>query len=166
MPVFDQTHQKSLHQLLAFLNLHQHAKNNFIPSIHSWDKANFKVHWPDWPQLFNLSKFVLTWKKSGCFIDLLWRYGWQKNNAIWFAENILAHISGRNICQIWDFCWNIANNISFHYRTNLVKINGLMVKPFILQRSIKWIPRISGNLVVKVNCLIEVAPAFPVEPHP
>ena len=109
----------------------------------------------------NLSKFVLTWKKSGCFIDLLWRYGWQKNNAIWFAENILAHISGRNICQIWDFCRNIANNISFHYRTNLVKINGLMVKPFILQRSIKWIPRISGNLVVKSKLPHPSGSSFP-----
>ena len=30
-------------------------------------------------------------------------------------------------------------------------------QPFILQRSIKWAPGISGNLVVKVTCLIEVA---------
>ena len=44
--------QKSLNQLLAFLNLHQHAKNQFIPSIHSWDTANFRVLWPDWPHPF------------------------------------------------------------------------------------------------------------------
>ena len=32
-------------------------------------------------------------KKSGYFIDLLWRYGWLKNPAIWLAENILAQMS-------------------------------------------------------------------------
>ena len=33
---------------LAFLNLHQHAKIKFIPSIHSWDTVNFRVLWPGW----------------------------------------------------------------------------------------------------------------------
>ena len=41
--------QKSLKLLLAFLNLHQHAKNQFIPSTHSWDTVNFRVLWPGWP---------------------------------------------------------------------------------------------------------------------
>ena len=27
-------------------------KNQFIPSIHSWDTANFRVLWPDWPHPF------------------------------------------------------------------------------------------------------------------
>ena len=41
--------QKSLKLLLAFLNLHQHAKNQFIPSTHSWDRVNFRVLQPGWP---------------------------------------------------------------------------------------------------------------------
>ena len=36
-------------QKLSFLNLHQHAKYQFIPSICSWDKFTFRVHWFDWP---------------------------------------------------------------------------------------------------------------------
>ena len=41
--------QKSLKLLLAFLNLHQHAKNKFIPSTQSWDRVNFRVLQPGWP---------------------------------------------------------------------------------------------------------------------
>ena len=41
--------QKSFKLLLVFLNLHQHAKNQFIPSTHSWDTVNFRVLWPGWP---------------------------------------------------------------------------------------------------------------------
>ena len=36
--------QKSLNQLLAFLNLYWHAKNQFTPSVHLWDKV--------WPRPF------------------------------------------------------------------------------------------------------------------
>ena len=31
------------------MNLHQHAKNQFIPSVHSSDTVNFKVPSHDWP---------------------------------------------------------------------------------------------------------------------
>ena len=34
--------------ILAFLNLYQHTKNQFIPLIPSWDTANFTVLWPEW----------------------------------------------------------------------------------------------------------------------
>ena len=78
---------------LAFLNLHQHARNQFIPSIHSWDTVNFRVMWPDWPYPF-LTKST------------------QKVKWIWLAENILAQISGTKIIYI-----------NVHYWTNSVKIN-------------------------------------------
>ena len=45
--------QKSLKLVLVFLNLHQHAKNQFIPSTHSWDTVNFRVLWPGWPHPFS-----------------------------------------------------------------------------------------------------------------
>ena len=32
--------QQSVKELFAFLNLQQHIKNQFIPSIHSWDTFN------------------------------------------------------------------------------------------------------------------------------
>ena len=44
--------QKSSKYVLAFLNLHQHVKNQFVASIFSWDTVNFEVLWPDWPHLF------------------------------------------------------------------------------------------------------------------
>ena len=40
--------QKSLKQLLAFLNFHQYAKNQFIPLIHYLDTVSFRVPRPDW----------------------------------------------------------------------------------------------------------------------
>ena len=45
-PILTTSTQKSLKLLLDFLNLHQHAKNQFIPSTHSWDTATFRVLWP------------------------------------------------------------------------------------------------------------------------
>ena len=108
--------QKSLNQLLAFPNLHQDAKNQFIQFIHSRDTINFSVPWPNWPNSFltmlmqknfwssfNLREFVSTCKKSGYFIDLFWRYAQLKNPAIWLAENIFVHISGTKISLIMRF---------------------------------------------------------------
>ena len=42
---------------------------------------------------FNFCKFISTYKKWGCFIDLLWRNVWFKNLATWTAESIPAYIS-------------------------------------------------------------------------
>ena len=33
-PIFDHAHIKNFDQLLIFVNLYQHAKNHFIPSVH------------------------------------------------------------------------------------------------------------------------------------
>ena len=48
-PTFDHTHPKIFDQLLIFVIMCQHKKNQFIPSVHSSDAANFRVHQPDWP---------------------------------------------------------------------------------------------------------------------
>ena len=40
------------YQLLIFVNLYQHAKNQFIPSVHSSDAVNFRVPPNDCPHLF------------------------------------------------------------------------------------------------------------------
>ena len=44
--------QTNFDQLLIFVNLYQHAKNQFIPSAHSSDTVNFKVPSHDWPHPF------------------------------------------------------------------------------------------------------------------
>ena len=51
-PLLTTPTQKSLNQLLAFLNLYQHLNNQFIPSVYFWDIANFWVPSPDWPHQF------------------------------------------------------------------------------------------------------------------
>ena len=129
-PFLTKPTQKSLKWPSTFLNLYQHAKNQFIPWIHFWDTANFRVPWPDRPHPFLaiptqkiFDQFLIyvnlyRHAKDQDFFNLFWRYGWLKNTAIWLNENILAHIS-----QILNLCRNIANNINFHYRTNSVKIN-------------------------------------------
>ena len=44
--------QQIFDQLLIFVNLYQHAKNQFIPYLHSSDTVNFTVPLHDWPHLF------------------------------------------------------------------------------------------------------------------
>ena len=46
MPILIMATLKSLKYLLAFLNLHQYSKNQFILSIHSW------IPWPGRPRSF------------------------------------------------------------------------------------------------------------------
>ena len=50
--IFDHAHPKELNQLLAFLNLCQNAKNQFIPPVPFWNTVNFRVLWLDWPHPF------------------------------------------------------------------------------------------------------------------
>ena len=62
--------QKSLNQLLAFLNLYQHAKNEFIPSVHFWDSVNFRVSWPDWPHQFLNMTTQIIFNQLSIFVNL------------------------------------------------------------------------------------------------
>ena len=48
-PFLTMLNQKKIDQLSIFVNLYQHAKNQFIPSAHSSDTVNFKVSSYDWP---------------------------------------------------------------------------------------------------------------------
>ena len=99
---FDHAHPKIFNHLLICVKLYQHAKNQLIPSVHT-----FRVQKLDWAHpfltlpkaknfrsTFNFCEFVSTCKKWGSFISLFWRNSWFKNLAIWMAENTLAYISG------------------------------------------------------------------------
>ena len=44
--------QKIFDQLLIFVNLYQHPKNQFIISVHASDTVNFTELRPDWPHPF------------------------------------------------------------------------------------------------------------------
>ena len=67
---------------------------------------------------FYLCKFVPICKKSGHFIDSLWRYGWLKNLAICWLITFWLISQEHQFSQIWDLCRNTANNLNFHYRSN------------------------------------------------
>ena len=92
---------------------HDHTSHSFLTL------PNQKCFW----STYNLCEFAPICNKSGCFIDLFWRYDWLKNPAIWLDENILVHISGKNFPQIWDLHGKTVNNINFYYRTKQVKLN-------------------------------------------
>ena len=82
--IFDHAHPKIVEITFTFLNLHQHAKNQFTQSTISWDNVSFRVPWSDWHHsFFTLStkkksstlsscEFGSTRKKSGCFIICSW----------------------------------------------------------------------------------------------
>ena len=82
------SHIRSFHQFI--LEIQPILESECTPIS---DHIHPKIFW----STFNLCKFVSTCKKPGYFIDLFWRYGWLKNLATWFTENILAHISGTKI---------------------------------------------------------------------
>ena len=108
---FDHVNQKSINQFLAFLNLYQHAKNQFIPSVNSWNTVNFGSLWPDWPnpfltvptpKTFYFCEFHSNWVN----IRLLHQFALEIVDLKilqWLAGSILAHISGTRFFQNLTF---------------------------------------------------------------
>ena len=138
------TAQKLLKQLLAFLNLYQHAKNQFIPSSRSWDTVNLLIleiqscdqimpiqkFW----STFNFCGFVSTCKTPCYFIHLLWRYSFlflsgKYHLYIMKYEWMGAFwpISQEDFSQIWNSHRTTANKINFHYGLNSVKNNDQII---------------------------------------
>ena len=129
--------QKSLNQLLAFLNLYQKAKNQFISSVYSWETDNFRVPRPDWPHPFLTMFNPNIFDKYLIFVNLC---QYPKNEAvssICSGEIIDLKIlqsdwlrvfwpisQDQDLSQIWDLGRKTINNVHFHFRTtNSVKIN-------------------------------------------
>ena len=73
---------------------------------------------------FNILELVSTFKKSGYFIDLFWRFCSFINAAILLAESILLHILGTSFLHQTDDLQynNTENNKNFNYRTNSAKV--------------------------------------------
>ena len=86
--------QKKNYQLLNFVNLYQHAKNQFIPSVYSSDTVNFKVPSHDGPHPFLTTPTPKTFKLI--FMKL---YQHTKNkliplvNLILGSSNQIGHIN-------------------------------------------------------------------------
>ena len=59
---------------------------------------------------------LFTCQKYNSLFTSFLRYYILKNPAIWLGDNILDLTREQGHCQIWDWWWNINNNISFHFR--------------------------------------------------
>ena len=62
-----------------FLNLYQHAKNQLVPSTHSWDTDKFRVPSPDWPHPFLTLPTQNFFNQLSIFMNL---YQYPENQAI------------------------------------------------------------------------------------
>ena len=91
-PEFVPACKKSIYSICSFLR-HSQFYSCMTRLPPSFDHSHPKIFW----STFSLCEFVSTCTKSGYFIDLLWRYGWLKNPAVWLAENILANTSGTKV---------------------------------------------------------------------
>ena len=106
---------------------------------------------------------VSAWRKLRClsvcqkyassFTSFL-RYYILKNPVIWLADIILAHRTGElEFCQIWDWWWNINNNISFQFtlfpkKTNDKSFQKIQKKPILVPFWVLSCP----NLPTKKGC--------------
>ena len=134
MPIFDQAHPKTIEITFSFFEFAPVCQKQSIPSIHSWDTANFRVPWPDCPFLT-----IPTQKPFDQLLIYVNLYQHAKNQAIslscsgdMFDWKILQFdwlktfwpISHElKFSQIWNLCRNTENNINFHCGTKSVKIN-------------------------------------------
>ena len=76
---YNSSTQKIFNHLLICMNLYQHAKNHFIPSVHSWDTVNFRVQMPH-PHPFLIMPNQKMLVQLLIFVNL---YQHAKNEAIW-----------------------------------------------------------------------------------
>ena len=137
MPIFDHTHPRIIEITFSFPEFapvckkEVHSINSFLrysqfksPMTRLATPISNHAHSKDFWLTFSLSEFVSTCKKSGYFIDLFWRYGWLKKSCNPIGRGHFdPYLRNKNFFQIGDLCRNTANNISFHFRTNSVKIN-------------------------------------------
>ena len=131
--IFDHTHIKLrvnfyLSWICIMCKKPVHSINSF------WNAVNFRILWPDWSQPFvtiptleYFAQFLISVNlyqhEKKLFHWFVLEIGLVKiNPAVWLAENILVHISRTKFSLNMEFVQNTANNINFHYRTNLVKI--------------------------------------------
>ena len=121
--------QKPFNQLLTFVNLYQHIKNEAVSSICSGEMLDLKIPQSEWLRAFwpvsqeqSFSQIENLYRKttnninfSGKIWDELWRNAWLKNSTIWMAESTLACISGTTFFSNWKFVQE--NKINFSWNT-------------------------------------------------
>ena len=112
--------KKSVHSIISFLRysqIYSHVPRLATPISYLSYHTHPKISW----STLNLFEFVLTWKKSGYFIDLFWRYGLLKNPAIWLVENILAYVSGTKFFPNMGFVQEHSKQYKFSLQNKFSK---------------------------------------------
>ena len=131
-----------MNQFLIFLNLCQHAKNQFLPSVHSSDTVNFRVSSTNWPFLFltiltpkifnhflicvNLCQHA---KKSVNFICSFWYSQFQSpETRLYWPDLFLTMLNQKKILStinFWEFvstCKELRWFIDLRWRNGYLKI--------------------------------------------
>ena len=116
------------YQFVASFHAYLHAKNQlhhqlFLRYCKKEQTCYFGYFGHAWlhPPKMIVSTYRRLWclftcqKYTSLFTSFL-RYYILKNPAIWLGDNILDLTREQGHCQIWDWWWNINNNISFHFR--------------------------------------------------
>ena len=125
--------QKNFDWLLIFLNLYQHVKNQFIPSLYSLDTVNFRVPSLDWP---HPSLTMLTPKICNQLLICVNLYQYTKTQLIpLLILEIKKTLQSDWLRAFWPlsqeqgfsqicigFVQEYIKQYKFHYRTNSVKI--------------------------------------------
>ena len=129
VPIFDPTHPRLVE--ITFTS---------ITSTHSWDSQIWSsmtrlampifhcTHSNTFWSTFTLFEFVSICKKIRLFhwfVLKIWLIKKSCNLIDW--EHFGPYLRNKNFSRIWGLCRNTANNVSFHYRTNSVKTNDLVL---------------------------------------
>ena len=125
-PTFDHAKQPIFGQHLIFVNLHQYARNQSIPSVHSSDTVNFRVLSPHWPHPFLTMPTPKTFNHLLVCISL---YQHAKNMFILQIQSILesCHQTGFNTFLTMStpkyFCHLfISMNLYQHVKSRLIPL--------------------------------------------
>ena len=117
-PKFAPACKISVHSIYSFLRYCQFESPVTRLTIHIFDHVHLIFFW----STFNLFELVSTCKKSDYFIF----WGDRVDQKILQSDMLRTFwpiSQEQKFSQIWDLRRNTTNNISFHYRTNSVKIN-------------------------------------------
>ena len=142
-PIFDHPPPKKFYQLLIFVIMYQHAKNQFIPSFHSSDTVNFRVPPPDWPYPF-LTLLIFDhghthfWvklyqhaKKPACSISSLLRYSTFYSPETRLAMLIFNHAPLKTFQSTFIFCKFVSTNKKWGCFIDLLWRNAWFKNPVI-----------------------------------
>ena len=83
------------------MNLYQHAKNQLIPSLHSWDAVNFRIQKPDWPYHF-LTTVSFRVQKPDWSYQFFTMLNQKTFNQLLIFVNLYQHAKNETVSSIYS----------------------------------------------------------------